>query len=46
MVVEKGIVKAVAVSKEQLRSEKRKEKDFILPFLSPYNPNSRNRFQK
>ena len=46
MVVEKGIVKAVAVSKEQLRSEKRKEKDFLLPFLSPYNPNSRNRFQK
>ena len=46
MVVEKGIVKAVAVSKEQLRSEKRKEKDFILPFLSPYNPNSPNRFQK
>ena len=42
MVVEKGIEKALAIPQEQLRSEKLKKKDDILPFLSTYNPNIPN----
>ena len=40
MVVGKGIEKALAISQEQLRSEKPKKKDDILPFISTYNPNN------
>ena len=40
MVVEKGIEKALAIPQEQLRSEKLKKKDDILPFISAYNPNN------
>ena len=37
MVVEKGIKKAHAIPQEQLRYEKLKNKDNILPFISTYN---------
>ena len=46
MVVEKGIEKALAIPQEQLRSEKLKKKDKILPFISIYNPNNPNMFPK
>ena len=46
MVVEKGIEKALAIPQEQLRSEKLKKKDDILPFISAYNPNNPNVFPK
>ena len=46
MIVEKGIEKALAVPQEQLRSEKLKKKDDILPFISTYNPNNPNVFPK
>ena len=46
MVVEKGIEKALAVPQEQLRSEKLKKKDDILPFISTYKPNNPNMFPK
>ena len=46
MVVEKGIKKAVAIPQEQLRNEKLKKKDDILPFISTYNPNNPNVFLK
>ena len=46
MVVENGIEKAVAISQEQLRSEKLKKKDDILQFISTYNPNNPNMFPK
>ena len=46
MVVEKGIEKALAIPQEQLRSEKLKKKNDILPFISIYNPNNRNVFAK
>ena len=36
MVVEKEIEKALAIPQEQLRSEKMKKKDDILPFISTY----------
>ena len=42
MVVEKGIERALAIPQEQLRSEKLKKKDYILPFISTYNPNNQN----
>ena len=42
MVDEKGIEKALAIPYEQLRSEKLKKKDSILPFISTYNPNDPN----
>ena len=44
MVVEKGIEKALAIPQEQLKSEKLKNKDNILPFISTYNPNNSNVF--
>ena len=46
MVVEKRIEKALSITQEQLRSEKLKNKDDILPFISTYNPNNPNVFQK
>ena len=46
MVVEKGIEKALAIPQEQLRSEKLKKKDDILPFIATYNPNNPNVFLK
>ena len=46
MVVEKGIEKALAISQEQLRSEKLKKKDGILPFISTYIPQNPNVFPK
>ena len=46
MVVEKGIAKALAIPQEQLRSEKLKKKNDILPFISIYNPNNPNVFAK
>ena len=46
MVVEKGIEKALTIPQEQLRSEKLKRKDKILPFISTYNPNNPNMFPK
>ena len=46
MVVEKGIEKALAILQEQLRSEKLKKKDDILPFISTYNQNNPNVFPK
>ena len=46
MVVEKGIEKGLVVPQEQLRSEKLKKIDEILPFISTYNPNNPNVFSK
>ena len=46
MVLEKGIEKALAIPQEQLRSQKLKKKDDILPFISTYNPNNPNVFSK
>ena len=46
MIVEKGIEKALAVPQEQLRSEKLKKKDDILPFISTYKPNNPKMFPK
>ena len=46
MVVEKGIEKAFAIPQEQLKAEKLKKKDNILPFISTYNPNNPNVFPK
>ena len=46
MVLEKGIEKSLAIPQEQLRSEKLKKKDDILPFISTYNPNNSNVFPK
>ena len=46
MVVEKGIEKALAMPQERLRSEKLKNKDNILSFISTYNPNNSNVFSK
>ena len=46
MVVEKGIEKAIAIPQEQLRSEKLRKKDGILPFISTHNPNNPNMFPK
>ena len=46
IVVEKGIEKALAILQDQLRSEKLKKKDDILPFISPYNLNNANVFPK
>ena len=46
MVVEKGIGKALTILQEQLRSEKLKKKDDILPFISTYDPNNPNVFPK
>ena len=40
MVVEKGTEKALTIPQEQLRSEKIKKKDDILPFISTCNPNN------
>ena len=46
MVVEKGIEKALVIPQKQLRSEKLKKKDDILPFISTFNPNNQNVFPK
>ena len=46
MAAEMGIEKALAIPQEQLRSEKLKKKDNILPFISTYNPNNPNVFPK
>ena len=46
MVVEKGIQKALAIPQEQLGSEKLKNNDDILPFISTYYPNNPNVFPK
>ena len=46
MVIEKEIKKALAIPQEQLRSEKLKKKDDILPFISTHNPNNSNVFPK
>ena len=46
MVVEEGIEKALAIIQEQLRSEKLKSNDNILPFICIYNPNNSNVFLK
>ena len=46
MVVEKETEKALAIPQKQLRSEKLKKKDDILPFISTYNPNNQNVFPK
>ena len=46
MAVEKGIEKALAISQEQLRSEKLKNNDDILLFICTYNPNNPNVFPK
>ena len=46
IIVEKGIEKALAIPQEQLRSEKLKRKDNILPFISTYNPNNLIMFPK
>lgn len=37
MVIEKGIKKALAIRKEQLRNEKLKNNADILPFVTTYN---------
>ena len=42
----KGIEKALAIPQEQLRSEKLKSNDSILPFISTYNPNNPSMFPK
>ena len=44
MVVEKGIEKALAIPQDQLRSEKVKNNDDILPFISTRNSNNSNVF--
>ena len=46
IVVEKGIEKALAIPQEQLRSEKRKKIDDILPCTCICNPNNPNVFLK
>ena len=46
MVVGKRIEKALAIPQEQLRSEKLKKKDNILPFISTYYRNDPNMFPK
>ena len=46
MVVKKGVEKALTIPQEQLRSEKLKKKDDILPLISIYNPNDTNVFPK
>ena len=46
MVVKKGIEKALAIPQEQLRSEKLKNKNNILPFISLFYPNNSNVFPK
>ena len=46
MIVEKGIEKALTIPQVQLKSEKLKKKDNILPFISTYNPNNPNVFPK
>ena len=40
IVVEKGIEQALVIHQEQLRSEKLKNNDDILSFISTYNPNN------
>ena len=42
IIVEKGTKKALAIPQKQLRSEKLKTNDDILPFISTYNPNNSN----
>ena len=39
LVVKKGIEKALAIRQEQLGSEKFKNNDDVLPFISTYNSN-------
>ena len=46
MIVEKGIEKALTIPQVQLKSEKLKKKDNILPFISTYNSNNPNVFPK
>ena len=46
MVAEKRIEKVLAIPQEQLRSEKQKQKDGILPFISRYNTKNPNVFPK
>ena len=46
MVVEKGIEKALAIPQDQLRSEKVKNNDDILPFISTHNSNNSNVFPR
>ena len=46
MFVEKGIEKTLAIPQEQLRGEKLKKRDDILPYISTYNPNIPNVFPK
>ena len=46
MVVEKGIEKVLAIPQQQLRNEKLKIIDNILPFTSTYNSNNSNAFPK
>ena len=46
MVVENGIEKALAIPQEQLRSNKLKNEDDILTFISTYNSNHQTCFQK
>ena len=46
MIVEKGIEKALTIPQVQLKSEKLKKKDNILPSISTYNPNNPNVFPK
>ena len=46
MVVEKVTEEALAIPQEQLRNEKQKKRDNILPFISTYNPNNPNVFRK
>ena len=42
MIVEEGIEKALAIPQEQLRSEKLKNNDDVLPFISTYKANNSN----
>ena len=46
MFVTERIEKALAISQEQLTSEKLKSRVSILPFISTYNPNNSNMFPK
>ena len=44
-IIETGISKALALSKESLFSCKKKEENKVIPFVHTYNPNNPNMFQ-
>ena len=44
-IIETGIVKANALSREELLTKKTKEENEIIPFVHTFNPNNPNMFQ-